>query len=91
MVVIDLEHPTVLIALKSDDERLVKVDTSPLAGLTQQLLGDVLVDAPPSDDIISNVYQNVEGFVQSSSFVYHFKRLLTFLKIELMLRLSTIP
>ena len=85
VIVIDLQHPAVFIAFKSQHKRLVKVDAGSIARSSHQFLGDVFEDSPSGDDIILNVNQNVKRFIQAASFVDNFKWFFAFLQLVLIL------
>ena len=78
-LVVDPQHPAVLVTLESDHERLVEVNAGALAGLALHLLGDVLRDSPPSDDVLGDVDGDVEGLVQTLSAIDHLEHLLALL------------
>ena len=82
VILVYLQHPTIFIAFKSQYKRFVKVNAGSISRRSQQLLGDVFEHSPSCDDIVLNVNQNMERFIQASSFVDNFKRLFAFLELS---------
>ena len=79
-LVVDLQHPAVLVALEPHHEGLVEVDAGALALLALNLLGDVLCHRPAGDHVALDVDGDVEGLVQPLSSVDNFQQLPAFLR-----------
>ena len=70
-LVVDFQHPAILVTLKSDDERFVVINAGPFTSKSLRLLSDVLKDAPPTYHVSLYINQNVERFVQTLGLVDH--------------------
>ena len=71
-LLIDLQHPTVLITFESDDEGLIMINAGPLSSEPLGFLSNILKHSPPTDHVSLNVNQDVERLIKTLGLVDDF-------------------